>query len=580
MNQTSRNHRAALILALCCAFLAPPAGAGTAGSLGDVLDEVVAREQGLLDRLRQYRPLVETYLQTVKPDGLQGAVPIKDRYFLGRLQLAEKPVEERKSEKKGKGKKPNNEKMLDLYHYSVASNAEGFARMLTLDAASFGRDNYHFEFVRREFLGEVRTLIFDVRPARTKGARPGRFTGRIWVEDRDYNIVRYNGVYGSIFGTNLHFDSWRVNVEPGLWLPAYVYTEEPDRPGGDPKVKHKGQTRIWGYDVRRRSADEEFTKVLIDAPLTNDESEQPEQVSPVESFRAWEREAEENVLRRLHRAGLLAPEGEVSEVLETVVANLELTNDLEIYPSIRCRVLLTTPLESFTIGHTIVLSRGLIDVLPDEASLAMVLAHEMGHVLSGHRLDTKYAFSDQMLVDDKQTLEQFRFERDPGEELEADNKAIALLDNSPYKDGLSNAGLFLKALDDKSDELATLIRPHFGNRLGERDQMTRMARIVDAAPALDPAALDQIAALPLGGRVKVDPWTGRVELMKNTRVSLLSPREKMPFQITPLMPYLVRHGSGVETGGASGDAIALEVDPGQGATGDGGEAVTNQRSTR
>jgi hypothetical protein len=459
--------------------------------------------------------------------------------------------------------------MLDLYHYSVSANAEGFARMLTLDAAAFNRENYRFEFVRREFLGEVRTLVFDVMPAKVKGAKPGRFTGRIWVEDRDYNIVRYNGLYGSIFGTNLHFDSWRVNVEPGLWLPAYVYTEEPDRPGGDPKVKHKGQTRIWGYDVKRRSAEEEFTKVLIDNPLTNDDSEQPGQVSPVESFRAWEREAEENVLRRLHRAGLLAPEGEVSEVLETVVANLELTNDLEIYPPVRCRVLLTTPLESFTVGHTIVLSRGLIDVLPDEASLAMVLAHEMGHILSGHRLDTKYAFSDQMLVDDKQTLQQFRFERDPAEELEADERAVALLGNSPYKEDLANAGLFLKALAGNADELATLIRPHFGNRVGARDRLTRMAPIVDAAPALDPSALDQIAALPLGGRVKVDPWTGRVELMKTTRVALLSPREKLPFQITPLMPYLVRHDGGVDPAAAGGDAIALEARP----TGKSGEAV-------
>jgi hypothetical protein len=68
-------------------------------------------------------------------------------------------------------------------------------------------------------------------------------------------------------------------------------------------------------------------------------------------------------------------------------------------------VLLTTPLESFTIGHTIVLSRGLIDVLPDEASLAMVLAHELGHVLGRHELSTSYAFTDQVLIGDRQVLD-------------------------------------------------------------------------------------------------------------------------------------------------------------------------------
>jgi hypothetical protein len=548
MQRSSIIKRLAFSLALCGLLCGSTSWADESSGLDRVLNEVVAREQGLLDRLQQYRPLVETYLQSAKPDVL-GSVPVKDRYFLGRLKLAEGSAANR-----GGSKRKSNEKLVDLYHYSVASNADGFARMLTLDVASFDREHYDFDFVRREFLGEVRTLVFEVIPKSVKGAKPGRFTGRIWVEDQDYNIVRYNGIYGSIFSTNLHFDSWRVNVAPGLWLPAYVYTEEPDRPGGDPKIKHKGQTRIWGYDVKRRNSEEEFTKVLVEAALTNDESERPGQVSPVESFRAWEREAEDNVLRRLHRSGLLAPEGEVSQVLETVVANLEVTNELEIYPPVRCRVLLTTPLESFTVGHTIVLSRGLIDVLPDEASLAMALAHELGHVLSGHRLDTRYAFADQMLVGDKEALEQLRFERDAQEELEADEKAVELLENSPYKDDLGNAGLFLKALAANTGPLASLIRPHFGNRPAMQDQLTRLARIVDAAPELDPTALDQIAALPLGGRVKVDPWTARVELMKNTRVALLSPREKMPFQITPLMPYLVRYGT-------AGEAVAPEVTP-------------------
>ena len=61
-----------------------------------------------------------------------------------------------------------------------------------------------------------------------------------------------------------------------------------------------------------------------------------------------------------------------------------------------------------------------------------------------------------------------------------------------------------------------------------------------AAPELEPMSLEQTAALPLGGRVKVDPWSARIELMKNNRVALLSAREKLPFQVTPLMPHLTR----------------------------------------
>jgi hypothetical protein len=264
----------------------------------------------------------------------------------------------------------------------------------------------------------------------------------------------------------------------------------------------------------------------------------------------------------------------VDKVLETVVTNLEITNGLEIEPQVRCRVLLTTPLESFTIGHTIVLSRGLLDVLPDEASLAMVLAHELGHVLSGHDLDTRYAFTDQILVGDKQAMDRFLFERDPSEELQADNRAVELLDNSPYKDDLATAGLFLKALSAQSEELPALIRPHFGNRMAQRDKTYRMGQVLDAAPELDPASVDQIAALPLGGRIKLDPWSARIELLKNNRVALLSAREKMPFQVTPLMPYLARYGSRDET---ATEGVAQE--PGSEVEGDGPSGtVTADRS--
>ena len=94
----------------------------------------------------------------------------------------------------------------------------------------------------------------------------------------------------------------------------------------------------------------------------------------------------------------MAPKGEVDKVLETVVNNLEVTNNLDIEPEVRCRVMMTSTLESFTLGHTIVLSRGLIDVLPDEASLATMIAHELGHVVLGHRMDSHYAFFDQLLA--------------------------------------------------------------------------------------------------------------------------------------------------------------------------------------
>src|SRR6195256_4637444 len=141
----------------------------------------------------------------------------------------------------------------------------------------------------------------------------------------------------------------------------------------------------------------------------------------------------------MQRMGLMAPYGDVDKMLETVVNNLEVTNELDIQPEVRCRVLMTSTLESFVIGHTIVLSRGLIDVLPDEASLATILAMELAHVVLGHHVDTQYAFYDRMLWDDQDTFRHFGFARSQEEEESANQKAVELLAKSPYKDQLGTA---------------------------------------------------------------------------------------------------------------------------------------------
>ena len=60
----------------------------------------------------------------------------------------------------------------------------------------------------------------------------------------------------------------------------------------------------------------------------------------LQAQRNWDRQAEDNVVDRLERMGLIAPKGEVDKVLETVVNNLEVGNNLDIQPEIRCRVLL------------------------------------------------------------------------------------------------------------------------------------------------------------------------------------------------------------------------------------------------
>jgi Peptidase family M48 len=504
-------------------------------SIDEIADRVVERERAFVAQMKHMHPLAETYIQNLKTNKDAVVVPSSDQYFLGRLDLSD-GVEDRMFEKETGLKLKSLNPFPNIF--SRKFMPLGFAQMVMIDR-DFQKKNYDFKFVRQEFLGEVRCVVIDVQPKNNAG---GEFLGRIWVEDRDYNVVRFNGTYSphSRYSYYLHFDSWRLNLQAGLWLPSYVFIEESNLKNAGPLLPglhFKAQTRLWSYDPEPLKHDQEFAEIQIDT--VQDQTDAAKEAGPVEAQRMWERTAEDNALDHLQKVGLLAPQGDVDKILQTVVNNLIITNNLQIIPDVRCRVLLTSPLESFTIGHTIVVSRGLLDVLPDEGSLAMTLAHELSHIALGHRIDTRFAFNDRFFFPDQSTFQRMDFGRNAAEEEAADNKAMELLANSPYKDKLANAGLFLKALQDRAPELTSLIRPHLGNRM-ENGKNIRMAALLSNAPQLEKQRIDQIAALPLGGRVKLDPWSNKLEMMKTKAVVLLSPQEKMPFEVTPFFPYLSR----------------------------------------
>jgi hypothetical protein len=301
----------------------------------------------------------------------------------------------------------------------------------------------------------------------------------------------------------------------------------------------KAVTDLWGYSTAEERDEGEFTNMTVEMAAVEDKSPQAADNSPVESLRAGEREGEDNVLSRLEKASILAPRGEVDKVLDTVINNLMVTNNLNITPEVRARVILTTPLETFTVGHTIVISRGLLDTLPDEASLAAILTHELAHIELGQEIDTKFAFSDRVIFDDEETLNKFRFARPQAEEEAANAKAVALLENSPYKDQLGRAGLFLKALGAEANRLPCLIKPLFGSRMVDgHDNVVRMGELLAKAPQLQATRTDQVAALPLGSRTSLDPWTNRLRMLHTRSETLLSAREKMPFELTPIYLHL------------------------------------------
>ena len=514
----------------------PPAPA----TIDQVVDRLVERERNLLKMLEDRTPIVETYLQNVTSDAQLGPVPRDDRYFLGRMDFSES------IDRKDYMKQPSMEKHLlggFTKFFNVQYQPLGFSWMIFADRDDFDREHYDFRYDHREFLGEVRCLVFDVTPK--KNAGKGRFLGRIWVEDRDFNIVRLNGTYAPRprNGYFFHMDSWRLNLVPGYWVPAYIYSEEGDfSSGAKNNIAFKAQSRLWGYNVKSGKEDE-LTQVRVDSTV-KDESPAAQDASPLQAERQWQQQAADNVLERLQRAGLAAPQGDVDNVLQTVVNNLQVTNNLVLPMPVRTRVLLTTPLETFSVGNTIVISRGLIDVLPDETSLAAMLAHELAHIVLGHNTYSQYAFNDRMLFSDESTYSNLGFKHSAAEETAADTKAIELLKNSPYGQKLESAGIFLKALQTSAPHLPALLTAHLGNNLSDKSRITRMPELINSAPTLDVNKLDQIAALPLGGRVKMNGWDDRLELIKSQPVALTSSRDKKPFEVTPFFPRLTRIDSG------------------------------------
>jgi hypothetical protein len=510
-------------------------------TMDQVVDRFIEREHGLMKALSNRTPVVETYLQNLTADPQLGPVPSDDHYFLGRLDMGE--TVDRKDYLKEQDKGMETRLMGGFNKlFKVQYQPIGFSWMVYADRTDFDREHYEFHYIRREFLGDVRCLVFDVTPK--KGSGKGRFLGRLWVEDQEYNIVRLNGTYypaprNSYF---FHMDSWRLNLIPGYWVPAYIYSEEGDFSAGvKNKMAFKAQTRIWGYDLKKGGKDDELTQIRVDS--VKDESATTQDASPLQAERVWQQQAEDNVVERLTSAGLLAPEGDVDHILQTVVNNLEVTNNIDLPRPVRTRVLLTAPLETFSVGNTIVISRGLIDVLPDEASLAAVLSHELAHIVLGHNLGSKYAFNDRMLFSDDSTYNNLGFKHIPEEEAAADKKAIDLLNNSPYAQKLDNVGLFFKALQARAPQLNALLTTHLGNPLAENGTINRLKDLSTKGPALDNNKLDQVAALPLGGRVKINPWDDKAEMVKTSPVAITSARDKMPFEVTPFYPRLARWGA-------------------------------------
>jgi Peptidase family M48 len=510
-----------------------------------LVQKAVAREKITIKEIQKRTPLVETYIQNMRPDPKLYAVPVSDQYLLSRVDFGRTFVDKSYEGDNRQDKGLLKGSMKAITGLSKAFKLEyvstGFMQMMFVDPVAFDQQHYDFTFVRRDFLGSVRTVVFDVHPKAGLGA--GRFSGRIWIEDQDGNIVRFNGTYtGNSEDESpryFHFDSWRMNLQPDVWLPVAVYAEETQRSESEKAIGFRAQTHFWGYSLKLPTHDSDNASIKIDD--VTDKSDQSSDVSPLQAQRAWISQAEENVLDRLVQAGLLAPPSDFDKILETVTNNVVIGNKLALTENIRCRVVLTAPLESLAVGNTILLSKGLIDVLPYEEDLAAVLSFELAHIVLGHHIDTRYAFNDRLLFPDEATFQRINMQHSDADDADAAKKAMELLNNSVYKDKLPNAGLFFEQLQARAKELTALNTPRLGDGLMRPDGTPWLSDLMKGAPKLDPDKLDQIAALPLGSHLKTDPWDDRVIQLTVKPVPLLNARDKMPLELTPIILKLSRY---------------------------------------
>ena len=512
----------------------------------------IGREKVLIKEIGQRTPLVETYIQDTRPDVKLYEVPVSDTYMLSRVDFGkgffDKAYQARDTKQKGffknsVGSIMGLSKALGL-DKKFTYNPLGFTEMMFVDPTGFDQQHYVFSYVRREFLGSVRTWVFDVHP---KVSGQGRFYGRIWIEDDGGNIVRFNGTFTPSKNEDsskyyFHFDSWRMNVQPDIWLPVAIYVEESQRTEGDKKAGLKAQTHFWGYSLKLPTRDSENVSVKVDD--AQDVSDDTSDVSPLQAQRLWVRQAEDNVLDRLTQAGLVAPAtpgGYEEKILEQIVTNLAVPNNLAFTSPVRCRVMLMDTVEATTVGNTILLSKGLIDSLPAEPAFASIIAMELAHIVMGHHIDTRYAFNDRLLFPDETTFQRIDMYHSDHDNEEAVKRAMTYLEASMYKDQLPTAGLFWEQLADRGKVLHALNTPKLGDSLLRPDGTPWMLALAHQAPKINWDDLTQIPALPLGSWLKTDPWDDRVHQINAKLYAPMNPRDKMPLEVTPLYFKLQRY---------------------------------------
>jgi hypothetical protein len=511
--------------------------------------QMAANENAMLARIGKQAPLLETYLQVVARNGES---PVSDRYYLHRIDLGSairETIYDQPERQRSKLSIARKFASLSVRCAPISFKSSAFVEMLSPDIHGFDPGKFKFEFLRNEFIGNVKTAVYDVRPA-----KPGYFRGRFWIDEHG-NLVRFTGVFAGNSSEShplyLHFDSWRLNVRPGVWLPAAIYIEEPVPRG----IVH-GQIHIWGYGLEARLHDP-LSSVTVSVDNAVDRSGDGTDMDPLASLEAWKDLAASNILDKLERAGILAPHSSFDSVLDQIVVNLSVPNDLTFAEPVHCRVMLTTPIEATTVGNIILISKGLIETLPNEEAIASVIAFELAHVIQSNTVDTRYSFADRTMFPDRKVSKDLYLAHSGKEDEKAAEVAINLIKKSMYGDKLGGIGLYYQQMALGIGKLNGLYRPETGDSLiSPVGKPWLLAQLAEKSPRLEPGNPLQLAALPLGSNLVVDPWIGEVRLSDAPRVIPQTASEKRPFEVVPVC-FRLRAAPEVALGSRNADTVTV-----------------------
>lgn len=114
---------------------------------------------------------------------------------------------------------------------------------------------YKFNYLGKEKIDELNLYVFDVAPKIMPDPKSKTrvFTGRIWVDDQDLQIVKSKGKAGPEYKNNRYpvVETWRENIDGKYWFPAYSSSDDELVFDSGQSVKLKMRVRYTDYKQGR-----------------------------------------------------------------------------------------------------------------------------------------------------------------------------------------------------------------------------------------------------------------------------------------------------------------------------------------